>query len=582
MLYPIELGAQYHCRARDERTFYWSGRSSHKAPRSEAGSTNLAAPTFWGADKRQLASFTDKRGSNHDLDTRQYSRFLPPPLKGAARWLWQRRFLLARDPWLLHPRGSYFVSRGGHEIPPPVSANLALTNKCNLRCEICGSQKYLDQVGIIRSHMPLEKFEAVAATLFPLLSEVELNSQGDPLLYPHIETVLERINQHKCELKVQTNGTLFTDRIIALLLKASGLVMLSLDAVGERFDEVRKGGVWARAEPQLLKFLNARDPRRLTVGIYPTVTRRTLQDVTSVARFALDHGVETVRFHRYAPIETSFEEAPTVEELDRARGELRQWLARNGQGVDIGFDGERLTSEAAAPRRKRGASLRKHLVRDLAESTGGNIYPMEADAFDAHRSRLCSSPDRYVEIGIHGQISTCCRAQDVVLGYATTVEEFADVWFGANYAKIRRSLDRNFTGPLPLPNCVPCLQAFAPRAAVGRIAVKYDGRPQPDALDPNSIRIWHVDAIQKNNPNDHAFVFRLPPGIDPPQYRLWEDEKRLGPAVSDPAEISSAGGGRYRIADRWLFFSSSDNSDARKNSRNYSLRLVSGAGATGS
>src|SRR5919106_1587393 len=136
--------------------------------------------------------------------------------KRGVHWVRKRRFPTVGDLWLLHPHGSYFISRGGHDIPPPVYANLALTNKCNLRCEICGSQKYLDQVGIVRSHMRLGRFEAVAATLFPLLAEVELNSQGDPLLYPHIETVVERINQYKCELKVQTNGTLFTDRIIDL------------------------------------------------------------------------------------------------------------------------------------------------------------------------------------------------------------------------------------------------------------------------------------------------------------------------------------------------------------------------------
>lgn len=508
------------------------------------------------------------------LDARLHLRLLPPPLKRAARWFWRRRFVLAGEPWLLHPKGRYFLSRGGSEIPPPVSANLALTNKCNLRCEICGSQKFLDQVGILRTHMPLERFEAVAATLFPLLSEVELNSQGDPLLYPHIETVLDRVNEYRCELKVQTNGTLFTDRIIAILQKASGLVMLSLDAVGPRFDEVRKGGVWAKAEPQLLKFLRLRDPKRLKVGIYPTVTRRTLQDVIGVAQFAADHGVETVRFHRYAPIENSFEETPTAEELGRVRDELRAWIARNGDRVDIGFDGERLNAPTTAPRRKRGASLKKHLVRDLAELSGGNIYPMDEDVFDAHKTKVCSSPDRYVEIGIHGQISTCCRAQDVVLGYATSAEEFADVWFGANYQKIRRSLDRSFSGPLPLPNCESCIKAFAPKAGVGKVALTYGGPLHPDALDPNLIPAWHVDAIQKNNPQDRAFVFRLPPGIDPSRYELWEDGRKLGPPVSESAEVSTAGGGRYRIVDHWLFFSSSDNSDARKNNRSYALRRV--------
>jgi len=494
------------------------------------------------------------------------------PLRSVADWFWRRCFRNEARRWLLHPQGSYFLSRGGNNIAPPIYANLALTNKCNLRCEICGSQKYLDQVGIVRRHMPLDRFEAVAATLFPLLAEVELNSQGDPLLYPHIETVVERINQNECELKVQTNGTLFSDRIIELLRESFGTVMLSLDAVGARFDEVRKGGVWEKAEPNLLKFLRARDPQRLKVGIYPTVTKRTLQDIINVVQFAADNRAETVVFHRYSPIENSFEEEPTPDQIDRAKDQLRTWLGKQRDCLEIWFDGTRLNSTEMVSLKKRVASWKKYWIRALAEAPGGRTYPMDIDMAGAHRTKICSAPDLYVEIGIDGQISTCCRAQDVALGYATSVEEFADVWFGENYQKIRHSLDRDSHDPLPLPNCEPCLRFFAPKEASHRQALKYDrsDNGHPDALDPNSIKIWHIDMIQKRN--GYSYAFRVPPGINPTVYELWENQKKLGPPDSSLADISNTGDGRYAIVDRELFFSSSDNSDARKNDRTYLLR----------
>src|SRR5207237_4943480 len=100
------------------------------------------------------------------------------------------------DLWRLHPRGDYFLARGGSIVGPPITANLALTNKCNLRCEICGSQKYLDQTETRRRHMPFATFEAVADTIFPFLVTVELNSYGDPLLYPHTPEVLALIDLH--------------------------------------------------------------------------------------------------------------------------------------------------------------------------------------------------------------------------------------------------------------------------------------------------------------------------------------------------------------------------------------------------
>ena len=171
---------------------------------------------------------------------------------------------------------------GGDVTPPPLIANLGLTNKCNLRCEICGSQKHLDNTGIRRRHMDYGVFEAVAKTLFPFLSQVELNSQGDPLLHPRIEDVLATIERHRCEAKIQHNGTLLRDKVIDLVLRLHGVISLSLDAVGTKFDDVRRGGDWGKASPGMERLLRERDPRRLSVGVYPTVTSRTLGEALNI------------------------------------------------------------------------------------------------------------------------------------------------------------------------------------------------------------------------------------------------------------------------------------------------------------
>jgi hypothetical protein len=115
-------------------------------------------------------------------------------------------------------------------------------------------------------------------------------------------------------------------------------------------------------------------------------------------------------------------------------------------------------------------------------------------------------------------------------------------------------------------------KVFAPKESSHRKALKYDGsdNEHPDALDPNSIRVWHVDMIQQRN--GYGYAFRVPPGINPSMYELWENQKKLGPADSLLTDISNVGEGRYAIVDRELFFSSSDNSDARKNDQSYSLR----------
>jgi MoaA/NifB/PqqE/SkfB family radical SAM enzyme len=481
---------------------------------------------------------------------------------------WDRkRTARAARAWKLHPRADYFLARGGDRIPPPVECNIGLTNKCNLRCEICGSQKYLDETGVRRRHMALEKFEAVAETIFPVLNTVELNSQGDPLLYPSIETVLQRIAQHRCEVKIQTNGTLFTDRVIDLLSRHYGSVMLSLDAVGPKFDEVRRGGVWAKAEPGITRFLAARDPKRLSVGLYPTLTRRTIGEAINVVEWAAHHEVETVAFHRYNPIQNSFEEAPSDAEYAGIRETLAKWAARNGTTVRVEFEGELLNPTPPPSRRRDFADpVRHEFVREWL----GPALPTEFGKGDP--IFICLAPRMFVEIGLEGQIGACCRAQDLPLGYATSIEQFADAWLGSNYERIRQSLRRDATGPYPLPNCEGCVKFFAPRAAGKRVAVSYDrgASPSPHALDLVSGNEIRVEAIQKEQ--GHCHITIIPPGVDPSSFELWEDDRLLGPGEALHDEIRTKGSGRYSIWGRSLYFSTSDNRDARYNDRHYVLR----------
>ena len=481
---------------------------------------------------------------------------------------WKRAFLQALTPlWDLHPDAAMFRAHGGDEIPPPIFCSLGLTNKCNLRCEICGSQKYLDETGVLRRHMDIGRFEAVARTLFPVVAEVELNSQGDPLLHPQIERVLEVVARHRCDLKVQTNGTMFTDRVIELLCQQSGTVMLSLDAVGPRFDEVRRGGVWAKAEPGLQKFLARRDPERLSVGIYPTVTRRTLGDALAIVQWAHDHDIDEVAFHRYIPIQNSFERAPDVDELQELADRLGNWSTVWDHSLKITLDGDNL-SRFELPRRAVFADPVKH---QFAAMVSAMMAPRDPTMDNADPATICVAPAHYVEIGLDGQIAACCRAQDVTLGFATSPKSFAKAWFGSNYRAIRASLQRGAMEPLPLPNCEACIAGFAPGSLCGRRALDYrepiDASPRLDYGDWSELRL---EVSQKERGHCHIAV--LPPGMTLSEYQLFEDSCLLGPAEALHDDIRQHGGGRYSLWGRSVYFSASDNSDARYNGRTYVLR----------
>jgi MoaA/NifB/PqqE/SkfB family radical SAM enzyme len=392
-----------------------------------------------------------------------------------------------REPWelwLMHPQADYFLSRGGRENPPPIVANVGLTNKCNLRCEICGSQKHLDRVGG-RRHTPFEHLQSIADTLFPVLAIVELNSRGDPLLYPQIEQVLELIRKYDCDLKVQTNGTLFSDRVIDLLLSMYGEINISLDAVGPKFDVVRKGGVWAKAEPGMRKLMQRRDPEALQIALYPTMTRRTLDDVVPILDWAKEMDLDAVNFHRYVPLQMdNTEETPTPEEYEEARRQAREWCERHDSPLNVNFESEQINPTWRPWRRTKFASPEKQYFAHNVRFFGPPSYPLEADNHLADTNFVCAAPNSYIEVGLDGEISACCRSQDVNLGDVSSIESFADTWFGHNYKVIRQSMRRDYEGDYPLANCEGCINFFAPGAQCGRKAMKYDGDTPP----PNGLR----------------------------------------------------------------------------------------------
>jgi MoaA/NifB/PqqE/SkfB family radical SAM enzyme len=456
------------------------------------------------------------------------------------------------------------MDRGGDLIPPPITANIALTNKCNLRCEICGSQKSLDLEGSGRRHTELDLLKSIAETVFPFLVTVELNSQGDPLLSPHIETVLSLIREHKCELKVQTNGTLFSDRIVGLLASMHGEVNISVDAVGPKFDEVRAGGVWSKAEPGMLKLLRDRDPRQLKVGLYPTLTRRTIGEVVNILEWAERNGVDAVTFHRYDLLANgmSFEEVPTAQEYGNARAAATRWCNSNHQ-MNVWFEGERINSEAIPTRKDKVASPEK---QEFLRFYNAPSYPVEG------RAAICAAPDSYIEIGLEGEISACCRSQEIPIGNATSVEGFADTWFGHNYAVIRESLMPTAKGEFPLPNCAQCIEYYAPNSLCGRKPMTYgDGSStqRPDGLE----LAVKGDIVLRHIRQERDSLYRagyIPPGVNFSRFDLLEEDTVFR-RVDRQEDVDA---GSYFANGRRIFFIATDGKDPRFTSsgRRYVLR----------
>ena len=395
--------------------------------------------SLWSVPRNRVVTLTFS--TSDDGDPRHNGKtytLLSRPIGFAGDW---DRVQLRR--WLNHSRGAYFLRRGGDRIPPPLLANLGITDICNFRCGICGSQNMATPVN--RRHMDIQIFRMVADTLFPLLAVVEFNSRGEPLLHPQIDTILETVRDHGLFFRMQTNGSQFTPARSRLLGKMTGELSISIDATGELFEYARTNGRWDVVDKGVRAFLQSRDRDRLAVYIYPTLTARTIEGARATVEWAMAIGIDRVDFHLYDPIYGGKEERPGTEAVE----ELKKWASR----LDPSHPTEvRLSYEVV----KRGEPP---VLRQPLQMRFPNI-PRAAGVEGAHPEQLCMAPVQMVDVDLDGGVCVCCMLQERRLGNALTVEAFADCWFGAEYEAVRRSLARSSARPL-YETCVGCVKQYA-------------------------------------------------------------------------------------------------------------------------
>ncbi len=389
--------------------------------------------------------------SSDNTDPRSNGRtygLINQPLSFANDW----NHWMARG-WKNHSRGAYFLRRGGDRIAPPLYASLGITDICNLKCGICGSQNMLTPVN--RRHMDIGIFRKVADTLFPLLVTVELNSRGEPMIHPQFTEMQEIMLDYDIFTRYQTNGTQFVARKLALLAKTRGDVSISIDATGDLFEYARTGAKWEQVDQGTRNLMKVRDPQRLGVGLYPTLTARTIEGAARLIDWAVEIGVDRIDFHVYEPIEEGIERAPSQQQLDA----LKQYASRvdGKHPIQIAVEFE-IVKPGQLPPVDRPLQMRYENI------------PRPLGAASAHPEYTCMAPMQNVEIDLDGCVCVCCRTQDRKLGNAMSVEAFADCWFGAEYEAIRASLRRDSLTPPIIDTCRGCVKHYTAGSGIVEFA----------------------------------------------------------------------------------------------------------------
>jgi MoaA/NifB/PqqE/SkfB family radical SAM enzyme len=167
----------------------------------------------------------------------------------------------------------YWFGRG-KSFRPPLQLDIKITNRCNMRCAMCaqwGERGY----NLGKSPAELSAGECTIDDYVRLAGEISSWKPviyiwgGEPLLYPDIRQVVEKLKAHGIFVSMVTNATTLAGNADWIVASGLEVLMVSLDGPAEIHDSVR---ALPGAFERLLRGLAAvRSARAACGGMYPYI-----------------------------------------------------------------------------------------------------------------------------------------------------------------------------------------------------------------------------------------------------------------------------------------------------------------------
>ena len=318
---------------------------------------------------------------------------------------------------------------------------------CNLGCLMCEEHSPLkgrnaDGEAQDRSlrRMPFELIERVVGELAGNgLEEVIPSTMGEPLLYRHMDGLIDLCLHHGVRLNLTTNGTFpgrgaraWAGRIVPV---ASDVKISWNGASAGTQERIMPGSPWPQRLADLETFLEVRDRHardgghRCTVTLQATFMEHNVEDLPDIVKLAARRGIDRVKGHH---VWTHYPELEAVS-MRRNPEAIARW--------------NRVVEEA------------RWVCREHPLPDGGQVRLENFDLLDDGATEdltpggACPFLGREAWINTEGRFDPCCAPDDLrrTLGSFGTVDGvgFMALWNGVSYRELLRTYREH-------PLCVAC------------------------------------------------------------------------------------------------------------------------------
>lgn len=216
-------------------------------------------------------------------------------------------------------------------LSAPSLVDFQITDQCHLDCPHC----YADSTSE-GEHGSLEDICKALEQVAELgCFQVALGG-GEPLLHPRLEQILAKCHELGLVPNLTTSGLNLNDHNLALIKRYCGAVGLSLEGIGDEFDEYRKSG-FERFQRILARFREAQVPTVLQV----TLNTDTFERLDSIVEFCHNQeDIYGVIFLAFKPVGRGAGFATPLAALDPSyvNERLQEVFFALSETTRVGFD----------------------------------------------------------------------------------------------------------------------------------------------------------------------------------------------------------------------------------------------------
>jgi len=335
----------------------------------------------------------------------------------------------------------------------PLSLEIWPTNRCNLKCIMCGtwaSRRKAEKKGIIfnveeekKRELPDEIWLKIVKDAIRLnVKEFLITGGGEPLVRKETTLkLMENIKQHETFGMLNTNGTLFSSQDIRRVISFNwDMIIFSVDASNAKIHDLIRGvfGTFDKVKRVLMEFKKEKKKARTEkpkIVFNTVVLNKNFESLPSLVKFASSVGCESITFIPLIIFDEFVGRFRISERQTSRLKEIFEKVEKLSRKLDVYTNAKDLLNfqENGEP---------DEMIRREVLTSPANFA-----------SAACYEPFLHLLITPDGEATSCCMLAGKGIKVDWLSSSLREIWFGEWFEKLRRQfLEKKL--PAECGNCV--------------------------------------------------------------------------------------------------------------------------------